>query len=639
MSDSATLRCVCEGQGASCEVEQLFVGDDTISRQAVGKLEILDGGLVKGRALVSIGSISSGQCLVRGSNQPSRLDANEVAVGDNANGVLRVEANGVVTSRTLSINGLVDGDGRLVVDGQGQRADVTVAERFAVSDASGSGDEVQIINGGKVTAGSVTLGDGPSRAPGSFIFATVASNSAAESKLHVTEVLGSTVSMIVGQQGTAHLSVLNGGFVELAGGLAINAFGSVTVANRQSNGQLGGAGRRATLKALGPAVLVGAESPGDLFVESGGSFEAGCPVAVGLVSQGSDDSRLVLKGPGASELKLDGESLSIGVNSSGRLSMNDESTATCRVLVVGGQATPGDGNVTLENGSRISVAELVQIGAAESSASGGTGSVLVGDGCSLLNDGRLIVGGAAPGTLTMINPTRSIVRASGGTRVEQNGRIAGSGFLNSNVEVAAQGLIDPGINVSGTTTVAPKMRHKPTFQSLESPIGELTVDGNYQQRAAGVLVIEIAGTEPGQFDVLHVTGDATLAGTVELSFIDGFVPERGFAVDFVVVDGSVTGKLTGNNRIDLSGGNITDGTANTIAVAEVEWETTSQGTCRMTVTNVTALNDSGRLLPPACGAGLCGVGIAPMLPLTLLGLNLMRRRLRISNLRSVTRNS
>ena len=40
-------------------------------------------------------------------------------------------------------------------------------------------------------------------------------------------------------------------------------------------------------------------------------------------------------------------------------------------------------------------------------------------------------------------------------------------------------------------------------------IGTLTINGNYTQNANGTLRIEVAGTSPGQFDVLAVNGHAS----------------------------------------------------------------------------------------------------------------------------------
>lgn len=37
-------------------------------------------------------------------------------------------------------------------------------------------------------------------------------------------------------------------------------------------------------------------------------------------------------------------------------------------------------------------------------------------------------------------------------------------------------------------------------------------------------MLGFVGTEPGQFDVLHVTDKATLSGRLEVHFLNGFLP-------------------------------------------------------------------------------------------------------------------
>jgi hypothetical protein len=72
----------------------------------------------------------------------------------------------------------------------------------------------------------------------------------------------------------------------------------------------------------------------------------------------------------------------------------------------------------------------------------------------------------------------------------------------------------------------------------------LTIEGDFEQ-TAGALQIEYAGLNPGQFDVLHVTGQATLGGQLEVLFRDGFSPADPNAFihsqNFVNADGGITG--------------------------------------------------------------------------------------------------
>jgi hypothetical protein len=65
------------------------------------------------------------------------------------------------------------------------------------------------------------------------------------------------------------------------------------------------------------------------------------------------------------------------------------------------------------------------------------------------------------------------------------------------------------------------------------------LDGDFVQAPTGVLKLEAAGTSAGEFDVLQVTGDVALGGTVELSFIGGYLPQAGDELAFLQVDGAL----------------------------------------------------------------------------------------------------
>jgi hypothetical protein len=201
----------------------------------------------------------------------------------------------------------------------------------------------------------------------------------------------------------------------------------------------------------------------------------------------------------------------------------------------------------------------------------------------------------------------------GGTlTVGKKGAISGNGTLAAAHRVINGGFISPGL----------------------SP-GMITIEGDYEQTSDGVLKIEVGGVEADQFDVLKISGNATLAGRVDLQFINGFVPKPGDNVDFVQVSGQITGKLTGDTLIDLPG-NSSAGSGDTptsqpatsepVAQAVVKWEVTPDGTCRLTVTDVVTAGQSALDAPaaPACGAGACGAGVVPMLPLTLAGMGVMK---------------
>jgi hypothetical protein len=70
--------------------------------------------------------------------------------------------------------------------------------------------------------------------------------------------------------------------------------------------------------------------------------------------------------------------------------------------------------------------------------------------------------------------------------------------------------------------------------------GQITLP-SYTQTETGILEIELGGTGPNDIDRLVVTGAASLAGTLNLSLINGFVPSGGETFDFLAVADGITG--------------------------------------------------------------------------------------------------
>src|SRR5437879_4006911 len=55
--------------------------------------------------------------------------------------------------------------------------------------------------------------------------------------------------------------------------------------------------------------------------------------------------------------------------------------------------------------------------------------------------------------------------------------------------------------------------------------------------------MEAAGLNDGQFDVLHVTGSTSLGGTLDVRFLNGYLPRTGDVMPFLKLDGTVSGSF------------------------------------------------------------------------------------------------
>jgi hypothetical protein len=87
------------------------------------------------------------------------------------------------------------------------------------------------------------------------------------------------------------------------------------------------------------------------------------------------------------------------------------------------------------------------------------------------------------------------------------GTLSGSGTIDASVRNAAE------IDVGGPGAA-----------------GLLTITGNYTQTSSGVLSLGIGGYNAGtDFGQLAVGGTATLDGTLNVSLLNGFVPQSGDA--------------------------------------------------------------------------------------------------------------
>ncbi len=129
--------------------------------------------------------------------------------------------------------------------------------------------------------------------------------------------------------------------------------------------------------------------------------------------------------------------------------------------------------------------------------------------------------------------------------------------------------------------------------------GGLLIQGNLKLsnatfalgRAFGTLKIDLGGNAAGQFDVLHVTGNADIDGaTLEISLLDGYAPQPGATFYFLPVDGLLTGMF----------GTVIDHTGLGLTLADLSL---APGGGVMLTMPVFAIPEVGTILP-ALGAAL-----------------------------------
>ncbi len=155
--------------------------------------------------------------------------------------------------------------------------------------------------------------------------------------------------------------------------------------------------------------------------------------------------------------------------------------------------------------------------AAESTAHG---HVHVAGTQSAWHASSLYVGGtadAAGGEGTLSLADHAHVHVDEDMIIWDDGTLKGQGTVDAD-ELVSAGTVDPG-NSTGT----------------------LHITGDYTQQDAGRLEISLGGTDAGQFDQLHVAGSATLAGALDLSLADGFLPTPADSFDILLADQGLAG--------------------------------------------------------------------------------------------------
>jgi hypothetical protein len=134
-------------------------------------------------------------------------------------------------------------------------------------------------------------------------------------------------------------------------------------------------------------------------------------------------------------------------------------------------------------------------------------------------------------------------------------------------------IVAPG-GVTNSATVSPGTPVTPGAPAT----GKLSITGNYTQTSSGTLRAELGGTGSGQFDVLAVSGSATLAGLLDVYLVNNFHPAVG-NVFGVVTYASHTGTFTSTDGLSVGNGvaltAAATGTRETLTAAKAPADSTA----------------------------------------------------------------
>ena len=202
----------------------------------------------------------------------------------------------------------------------------------------------------------------------------------------------------------------------------------------------------------------------------------------------------------------------VNINSPGELALSGDNL-TVSQLTGNGTASLGTSNLTIANTS---------------------GNADTFDG-SITGAGGLIVGGSSPLVLAGTNTF------TGGTTIN-----AGANLLLANQNALAGAITNNGnFGLTGALTSA-------------------TITGNYTQGGSGVLTTRLSGSSPGQFDQFHVTGTASVNGTLNVVLLNHYdATSSPTIVPVLTSTGSSTGNFSsislGNHPINLFASSVDTG--------------------------------------------------------------------------------
>jgi hypothetical protein len=283
--------------------------------------------------------------------------------------------------------------------------------------------------------------------------------------------------------------------------------------------------------------LVGIGAPGFVDLDVGAHMETNGDMKIGL---GGDNPSGSVDLGAVSHLRVNGV-LSVGAPGIGYLNITSGSNVHCNTLLVGGNALLAIGIIDVDFFSSLTVDGNAQVG-----GSSGPGTIyLMGDSAILTINGTMTIGnpsgGPGGGVVVMRDGVNAMIVGTGRIVINKNGCLIGPGSIRS---------LSTGGVISMDPSDCPNLVGTPTMNASEAVSAglsprTLTVDGDLELLPGGVLVIGYAGLNPGEFDVLHVTGQTTLGGRLEIHFLGDFSPDDPAAFiqsqDFIDADQGIAG--------------------------------------------------------------------------------------------------
>jgi outer membrane autotransporter protein len=404
---------------------------------------------------------------------------------------------------TLDAVGLTIGDGntlgKVTVTGS---ASTLTTNNIGVGGITGSNGTLLIQNGGQVSTQVFYFGDTVGTAT-----LTVDGTSSGGTPSTLT---ASTLTL----GGTDAITVSNGGLLTVKG------------ATFQDNHFAMSAGS-ATITVMGAGSKLDASTAATTLVNTSN---------INIMDGGELDTGAT--GIGNAGIQLDSTGNTSTWNVTGPLALDSDLVTVMNnsTISVSQGASLSNGAMTLNGSGSSFKAKLLQVTQGGILTANNQSQVILGTSLSVSPLALIFVTGG--GSVQVANPANA---ASGSVAVGASGVLTNSGTIYGNIN------INPGgnyIGVGGTIHGTLSFNGKNT--TYDGP-GIETIIGNYVQGPTGVLDIGVQGTVAGSptgYSVVNVTGNATLGGTLELTYLNGFKPTAGETLDFLNVGGMTSGNFS-----------------------------------------------------------------------------------------------
>lgn len=128
------------------------------------------------------------------------------------------------------------------------------------------------------------------------------------------------------------------------------------------------------------------------------------------------------------------------------------------------------------------------------------------------------------------------------TQTGANAATIVNGTLTATGGVTLDGGVLRGTGNIGTSAVHTAVRNNGGRVTAGDSVGTLTITGDYSQQLGGELFVELQS--PSAFDHLHINGNVSLGGILNISRLNGFSMTPNLSMDIVTFTGSRSGKFS-----------------------------------------------------------------------------------------------